>query len=730
MHTDLFSHDTPEDSSISVCLPVAVDRCFDYVVPPNMHVAPGSYVRVPFSNRQVTGIVWGEGQGDIDPGKLKPIECVLPHLLPMTEALRRFIEGTARYNATSLGAALKLAMPAMDALLEPESEIWVESMKPVPDMRMTVSRKRVLDWLQEEGALPQEVLRDRGISLSVLKGMRDEGAIQMVSRLPDYVSPLLQPCAPTLSDLQRQAAQHMCAAIGQGFHTFLLDGATGSGKTEVFLEVAEAVMREGRQVLLLVPEIALSMQLVERVQKRFGIAPTVWHSSETPARRRQALRQIMHGGTSLVIGARSALFLPYADLGLIVVDEEHDSSYKQEDGVRYHARDMAVLRGREEQIPVVLTSATPSLESWVNANQGKYGHVHIQRRVEQARLPQVTLIDMRRQAMDKQCWLSPMLREALTKTLEQGRQSLLFLNRRGYAPLMICQECGHRYECPSCSAWLVYHASSRQLQCHHCGLAMPVPSACVSCGAGRDKIVACGPGVERIEEEVRALFPQARSVVLSGELSQSPARLQETLTQVTEGEIDIIIGTQLLAKGHHFPALATVGVVDADAGLQGGDIRGAEKTYQLLHQLSGRAGRESERGEVYIQTYRPAHPLMEALTEWDRQRFMELELEQRRMTGMPPYGRLAALIVEGKPEALVEEVVGALVRRTPNLEGVAVFGPAPAPLYKLKNLYRQRFLVKASKQTALQPVMLQWRDSIKRPATVSVSIDIDPISFM
>jgi primosomal protein N' (replication factor Y) (superfamily II helicase) len=662
---------------VSVCVPLHVDGCFDYLTETTEPLL-GRYVTVSFAGQKMMGVVWGdEGTSTLPNAKLKTIAEVHWLVPPMQEALRSTITKAAHYNCAALGNMLRLAMPVMEK---------------AADTRLKPRKTAPTD------------------------------------------APALVPTHHTLTPDQHAAAHTMQAALLQGFQPFLLDGETGAGKTEVFFEVAEAAMREGLQVLLLVPEIALSVPLLKRAEARFGFTPTLWHSSETPAKRREALRAILNGSARLIIGARSALFLPYASLGLIIVDEEHDSAFKQEGtgmySVMYHGRDMGVLRAREERIPIILSSATPALETLVNADRGKYHHLKLTRREGQAALPTVHLLDMRREKLARQHWISPTLQQRLQDALNRGEQSLLFMNRRGYAPLVLCRACGHRYECPNCTAWLVFHASKRRMQCHHCGLSVPMPPHCPSCQADPEQLVACGPGVERIEEEVRGLFPIARLCVISGDSTEDPKRLKALLEAASAGEIDIIIGTQLLAKGHHFPKLTTVGVVDADAGLQGGDIRAGERTYQLLHQLAGRAGREEARGRVFVQTYQPDHPLMQALAAWDREGFLRLEMEKRQRAAMPPYGRLCAVIVEGEPEEKAVEVARALSMSVPNIQGVQILGAAPAPLYKLRGQYRLRFLVVAPKSTDMHAVVKPWCDAVPHPKSVSIRIDVDPVSFL
>ena len=662
---------------ISVCIPLNVEGPFDYLTD-EQGTLLGRYVTVPFAGRKIMGVVWKEeGTSSLPDSRLKTVQAVHWHLPAMRKELSATLEAAARYNCASLGNMLRLAMPLMDKVAN-------EKLKP--------------------------------------------------RKPPLTVPPTLHPASHTLTAQQQEVADTMKSATAHGFQPFLLDGETGSGKSEVFFEVAEAVMKEGRQVVMLVPEIALSVPFMKRAEQRFGFAPTLWHSSETLSSRREALRAIMKGTARFIIGARSALFLPYASLGLIIVDEEHDSAFKQEGSgmhqVMYHARDMAVLRARHEHIPIILSSATPSLETLVNAEQGKYHHLTLTRRASQSPLPEIHLLDMRKVKLEKDSWISPHLRERVAEALAARQQSLLFMNRRGYAPLVLCRPCGHRYECAECSAWLVYHAHARRLQCHHCGARAPLPSVCPECGSGADQLVMCGPGVERIEEEVRRLFPEARLTVISGDSTEDPQQMKALLSLVAAGATDIVIGTQLLAKGHHFPYLTTVGIIDADAGLYGSDIRAAEKTYQLLHQLAGRAGREETRGQVYIQTYRPDHALMQALAHWDRKSFLSLEMENRQRAAMPPYGRLCAVIVEGEPEEKVVEVARTLSLSAPYVQDVRVLGPAPAALYKLRGLYRLRFLVMARKSVDIQAIVKPWCDSVTCPSSVMIRIDVDPVNFL
>ena len=518
-----------------------------------------------------------------------------------------------------------------------------------------------------------------------------------------------------------------------GFSVTLLDGVTGSGKTETYFEAIATALGTGRQVLVLLPEIALSAQWLARFAARFGAQPTEWHSELTAAQRRITWRAIAEGRARVVVGARSALFLPYPELGLIIVDEEHEGAFKQEEGVIYHARDMAVVRAQMSEIPLLLVSATPSLETVVNVKMGRYAGLHLPDRHAGAKLPEVSIIDMRADPPPHGNWLSPVLLQALEMAFSQGEQAMLFLNRRGYAPLTLCRACGHRLHCPRCTAWLVEHrfreSTRGRLQCHHCGFIIAVPGRCPACEE-EDSLVACGPGVERLAEEASAHFPGIRLAIATSDNIRGPRAAAELVRGIEERDTDLLIGTQIVAKGYHFPLLTLVGVVDADLGLAGGDLRATERTYQLLHQVAGRAGREARPGRVLLQTYMPDNKVMLALASGERNRFLEAEAADREQTGMPPFGRLTALIVSGPDERTVERAAGALGRAAPNAEGIAVLGPAPAPLALLRGRHRQRLLLKARKDITVQPLVRCWLNAVRLPPKVRVQVDVDPYSFL
>ena len=597
---------------------------------------------------------------------------------------------------------------------------------------MTPARGRVIEAASNGLTWAKSALAEAaGVSPGVIDGLVDAGTL-LTEELPQWAPHDfdLGTARSRLTPEQRVAAEELLAAAEAGFSVTLLDGVTGSGKTEVYFEAIAQVLRQGKQALVLMPEIALTSQFIARCEERFGAKPAEWHSGMSAPLRGRVWRAVAENEAKLVVGARSALFLPFPELGLIVVDEEHDQSYKQEERVTYQARDMAVLRGSLGRIPVVLSSATPSIESLVNAEQGRYRHIALGTRYKAAGLPAIEAIDMRRSPPERGKWLSPPLVEAVGETLARGEQALLFLNRRGYAPITICRKCGFKFECPNCSAWLVEHRFRRRLECHHCGTFIPIPETCPNCGA-EHSLVPCGPGVERIAEEVAERFPDARRVLLSSDLTPSVSDLRETLREIEEREVDMIIGTQLVAKGHHFPGLALVGVVDADFGLAHADPRAAERTFQLLSQVTGRAGRDAIEGRGLIQTYMPEHPVIQALVSGDRDAFLAREIEARRAATLPPFGRLASLLVTGSVRDAVESYARSVALAAPAAKKIQVLGPAEAPLSVIRGRYRFRLLVKAPREADLQAYLRLWLKEAPKPkGDIRLSVDVDPYSFL
>ena len=728
-------------ATVAILLPLPLERAYDYAVPDELAaaVAPGSFVRVPLGRVERVGVVWGEGEGDVDPARLKPVTAVL-EAPPMTEPLRQLVEWAADYTLAQRGAVLRMAMSVPGAL-EPPSVRTAYRLGQGEPPRMTEARTRVLALLQD--GLPRtasEIARETGVSAGVVPGLASLGAIEPVSvrEVATFGHPDTCSAGPILSESQRRGAEALSAALASGaFSVTVVDGVTGSGKTEVYFEAIAAALDGGHQVLVLLPEIALSAQWLARFRARFGVAPAVWHSELGTRRRRETWRAVAEGRARVVVGARSSLWLPFRSLGLIVVDEEHDAAFKQEDGVVYHARDMAVVRARLEGCPAVLVSATPSLETVVNVEKGRYSSVRLPDRHGGARLPAIETVDLRETPPQRGAWLAPALRAALAETLEAGEQALLFLNRRGYAPLTLCRACGHRFHCPNCSAWLVEHRFTGTLDCHHCGFRQTQPNACPACEA-EGSFAACGPGVERLAEEVDGAFPGARWAVLTSDTVHGPSQVQDLVDAIMGHEIDVLIGTQMVAKGHHFPQLTLVGVVDADLGLAGGDMRAAERTYQLLHQVGGRAGRGGRPGRVVLQTYAPEHPVIAALASGDRDAFMAREAAAREMHSLPPYGRLAAVIASGPNESETQRAASMLARIARAEEkniGFQVLGPAPAPLKLLRGRHRFRLLFKAPRGVLLQPHTADdgWRRSIgpRGPAfrwisTPTASCDLRP----
>jgi primosomal protein N' (replication factor Y) (superfamily II helicase) len=724
---------------VDVLVPVALDRAYSYRVPEQLAVAPGDIVSVPLGAREATAVVWAENPKPnprLD-NRLKDVEEKL-EVPPLRSELRSFVDWVANYTLSSRGMVLRMCLRMGEHLGAERERVGVRLAGPAPQ-RMTKARRRALELLADGMVRAKsEAAREAGVSASVVDGLIDDGALETVVLPPEPVAEKPDPdfAQPDFSPAQNAAAAELKATLARGAYSVtLLDGVTGSGKTEVYFEAVADAIRSGRQSLILMPEIALTAQFLDRFSARFGTRPAEWHSQLTPRRRARTWRAVADGEVSVVVGARSALFLPYADLGLIIVDEEHDPAYKQEDGVRYHARDMAVVRGHIARIPVVLSSATPSVETEVNARRGRYQRLSLPERFGGQRLPAVEVIDLRREPPPPRHFISPVLAGAVKTALVRGEQALLFLNRRGYAPLTLCRACGFRFACPNCSAWLVDHRFRRQLVCHHCGFATPHPAACPQCQTV-NSFVPVGPGVERLEEEVRELFPAARLLVLSSDLVASVERMREEFADVAAGKFDIVIGTQLVAKGHHFPMLNLVGVIDADLGLSNGDPRAAERTFQLLHQVVGRAGREAGAGRGYLQTHQPEHPVMRALIAQDREAFYDAEIEMREKTHYPPFGRMAGLVVSATDRHEAESFARALVRAAPKAEGVAtddvrVFGPADAPYALVRGRHRLRLLVRSPRTFDLSAYLREWQAKAPKPkGSIKLEVDVDPQSFL
>ncbi|HWB44448.1 MAG TPA: primosomal protein N' [Hyphomicrobiaceae bacterium] len=723
---------------VPVLIPVALDQTYDYLLPEGLEAAPGSFILVPFGRQSRIGVVWdrafGEGGKPVADKKLKTVTEVLAEVPALPEISLRFAEWMARYTLSPLGMVVRLMMGS-SAVFEPvRPRFGVKRNEGVAEpARMTPARRNALD-IAKDGLIRAKasLAAEAGCSTGVVDGLVAAGVLVEVA-IPERRFPAANPgyTSVAFEGAQAAAADAMrAAADAEVFSATLLDGVTGSGKTEVYFEAVARVLEKGRQALILLPEIALTSQFMDRFAQRFGCPPVEWHSALSSAERARAWRAAASGEARVVVGARSALFLPFADLGLIVVDEEHDTGFKQEDRVHYQARDMAVVRASLGRFPIVLASATPSIESHVNARTARYAHVVLPARYSGAELPEVVTVDMRATPPERGQWLSPPLTTAIAETLASGQQTLLYLNRRGYAPLTLCRTCGHRFHCPQCTAWLVEHRYRNRLNCHHCGFSLPSPEKCPKCGEA-DTLVACGPGVERIAEEVGQRFPNARLALLSSDLVPSLTEMRAIIKAIEAGEADIVIGTQMVAKGHHFPQLATVGIVDGDLGLGQADPRAAERTFQLLYQVTGRAGRALIAGRGFVQTYMPEHPVMQAIISGDRDAFIENEIRQRQAGLLPPYGRLAALVISARDKELAELFARDVARHAPAAQRIEVLGPAEAPLAVVRGRHRWRLLVKAPRDLDLQAYLRAWLSGLpKPPADLRLIVDVDPYNFL
>ncbi len=734
-------------SALAIAVAAPVGGIYDYLAGPAVGAVRGTIVVVPFGRRHLPGIVMGVAIGDVQVAKLRAVESLVT-LPPLSDALVQFIERVAAWTMAPLGAVVKMVLSQPAAFDRPPQQKRYSIGTPAGETRLTTARQHVLDYFakNEAPAAPDHQAETVGVtaamitaacgaSQAVINGMETAGLLQVKFVSADQPPPLPRHDLDhvTLTSDQQQAAVHLRGAVGHGFQTCLLDGVTGSGKTEVYFEAVEAAIAAGQQVLILLPEIALSAAWRARFTARFGVPPMEWHSDISAAQKRKSWRFVLQERASVVVGARSALFLPFSRLGLIIVDEEHEHAFKQEDQVIYQARDMAVLRGRLDNVPVVLASATPSLESWVNAGKTgsppRYDYLALPKRVHGAQLPDISAIDLRTTPPERGRWLAPPLVEAIESRLKASEQSLLFLNRRGYAPLTLCGACGTKVTCPNCDSWMVAHRLAGRLRCHHCGHESRPSNDCKSCGA-KDQMQACGPGVERLAEEVLIRFPEARFALLSSDTVGTPKAAEAFIQSVSDGEVDIIIGTQMAAKGHHFPHLTLVGVVDADLGLAGGDLRAAERTFQMLSQVAGRAGRESRPGAAMLQTLEPDNPVLVSLIAGDRDAFLAQEAAARQAAGMPPFGQLAAIIIASPHEERLFEAIRQLASTRPHFDSVQIYGPAIAPIGFLKGKHRARLLLRADKSVNIQHILQGWLGTIKLPSSVRMQIDIDPYSFL
>jgi primosomal protein N' (replication factor Y) (superfamily II helicase) len=705
----------------------------DYRLPSGMSASPGSVVAVPLGPRRMVGVVWDAEVFPVEEIAESRLRNVLEMLdvPPLSIGLRRLVDWVVDYYISNHAAVLRMILSSSAGLMTPGT-VTEYRLSGIDPQRMTPQRAAALDALVDAQGLVRELAHEAGVSEGIIRGLIKTGALEPIEVSSQCPFPLPEPAfaSPSLNDEQAAASAALVNAVETASsEIFVLDGVTGSGKTETYFEAVAAAINAGKQALVLLPEIALTQPFLQRFEDRFGVEPARWHSGMKSSERRRTWRAVASGQAKVVVGARSALYLPFANPGLIVVDEAHESSFKQEDGVRYHARDVAVMRGKFEGFPVILASATPALESRHMVQIGRYTGLQIPSRFGGATLPHISAINLTEDQPLRGTWIAPTLIAALEERLERGEQSLLFLNRRGYAPLTLCRTCGHRFQCPNCTSWMVEHRLVRRLACHHCGHIEPPPETCPECHES-DTLVACGPGVERIADEVRQLLPDARTVIATSDTLWSADKAAEFVTMVDNGAVDIIIGTQLVTKGYHFPNLTLVGVIDADLGLEGGDLRAGERTFQQIAQAAGRAGRGSKQGEVFIQTRNPDHPVIAALVAGNRDSFYDAETAMRKRAGAPPFGRFAAIIIASEDQREASEMARLVGEVAPVVEGLVVYGPAPAPLALLRGYHRHRLLVHAQRSVELQNVLRDWLGAIEFPRSVRVGIDVDPYSFL
>ncbi|MDR1338220.1 MAG: primosomal protein N' [Rickettsiales bacterium] len=745
---------------VKVLVPNVVNAGYDYKLTASAGL--GGFARVSVMNRPYVGMIIGPGDSGLAPEKIKPAAPVDGFQLPVTDL--QWIFKMSEWTMMSPGAVLRLIANVPDAFAPPKQE-QLYSVNHGEKIRMTENRQAVLDAFLSNDNEPMsapDIQNIARVSGAVVRAMIKSGLLSPTAfrnKEREQGTEYVDTETVVLNDEQRRAADAIVVR-DSSFAVYLLDGITGSGKTQVYFDAAWRAYAAGKSVLLMMPEIALTAQFMLRFASRFGARPVVWHSNLTAARRREIWRGVATGGIRMVVGTRSALFLPWQNLGLIVVDEEHDGSYKQEDMGNYHARDMAILRGAISKFPIVLASATPSAETIKNIRVGKYRELKLTSRFGGAQMPSIETIDMRKQKpegyklppplegasresamgeanadtpLQGRGELSPVLCDAIDETLKAGQQIMLFINRRGFAPIVQCKKCGWVATCQDCSVGMTYHKGRKQkseggigLLCHICGNHKPVPGVCPDCGG---EISMRGIGLEKIQEEVNAKFPNATTALVSSDTMLSRQALERLVDKMEAGEIDIVIGTQILAKGHHFPNLTLVGVVDADMGLFGADFRAGEHTFQQLFQVAGRAGRGDKPGRVMLQTYQPDHPVMRAICACDRDAFMSADMESRSKAKMPPFGNLIAIIVEAEKEPVLQKYCADLAAVAPNLSGGKIMGPIAAQVYQIRSWYRMRFLVSGDQRADLQAVVKQWLAKVKQPANVRVKIDVNPQNF-
>lgn len=712
---------------VKVLLPIAVGDGYDYQL--NAPAEIGTFVNASVMNRKLIGVIIGAGDSGLPLEKIKP---AIPLQFRITQSTLNWIQKMSEWTMMPIGMVLKLIINVPEAFNPPKTEqlyLFEENKK----IKMTDSRQAIADAFTSNYNEPMTISDIKNIthvSYAVIRSMINNKTLKPVSQQIKKTG--LEEINYFDTKKVKLNSEQKCAAdsikLGD-FSVYLLDGITGSGKTQVYFDAVWRAYATGKSVLLMMPEIALTAQFMNRFESRFGAKPVVWHSNLTAARRRDIWRGVANGEIKIIVGTRSALFLPWSNLGLVVIDEEHDGSYKQEDMGNYHARDMAILRGKIENFPIILASATPAMETLRNASDGKYKHLKLKSRFGGASMPVIETIDFRKpEEHTDSGHISTTLFNALKQTLADGQQAMLFINRRGYAPIVQCKKCGWHADCPDCSVGMTHHKKNNSLLCHICGRTQPMQKKCPICDD--EELSMSGIGLEKIQEEILAKFPNARTALVSSDTIMSRQALERLVNKMESGEIDIVIGTQILAKGHHFPNLTLVGVIDADMGLFSTDFRSGEKTFQQLFQVAGRAGRAELPGRVLLQTYQPEHSVFNAICTYNRDDFMANDMAGRRVAKMPPFGQLIAIIVESEKEHILKKFCENLAAVTPKIKNAKIFGPIPAQLYKIRTWYRMRFLVAGDERANLQSAVKHWLSKIKQPANVRIKIDVNPQNFM
>ena len=731
--------------SILVPIPALGDNCtFDYFYNNLEELFIGQIVKVPFGAKK---IIWGIISDKREEETDRPLKSIIEvsNNNPFSGNFIAFINWVSEWTMANQGSILKLVFSVPNQFEKKNikfgwitaSDIGKRTIKEVhPNLKITKNRSKILNLINKLQPISSKDLISRsGVSKTSILALEKEKVIfrkEIVQKgyensfkLPWYKANMID-----LNPKQKTASEYLINLIAQKkFNAVLLDGVTGSGKTEVYFQAILETLKLNKQVLVLLPEIYLSIEWSKRFKDNFGLFPLLWHSSLSNKERMKTWHEVNNGKINTIIGARSALFLPYKNLGLIIIDEEHDHAYKQEDGVLYNARDMALLRAKIEKIPIILSTATPSLETWTNVKKNKFSYIKLPERVGLAKMPEVNIIDMRKVETKHNNWISTILGNKISENLNNKELSLLFLNRRGYAPLKLCGSCGHRLGCKNCQSWLVEHRKKGLLLCHQCGFSKKFDNSCNNCG-DKDCLISCGPGVERLDEEVKSKFPSIKSTIISSDTIKSPKIMKAIFDKIDNRKIDLIIGTQIISKGHNFKNLTLIGIIDADMSLSGGDLRASEKAFQVLHQVSGRAGRESKKGTVIIQTHDPENQVIDALKKNSRDYFLKIESENRENANLPPFGKLVSLILSSRDERKLIEFAHSLKMNAPQYEKITILGPAPAPISLLRGNHRYRFLIKSHKNINIQKVIKNWIKKLKKPASIRLVIDIEPYSFL